>query len=308
MTFSQKMAQLGGVIRYEALMQFRRRTILVLGLFFIIGAVGLTSMLQSGNMGVATQEILQVEFEGENVTLISRMTETGEIVRQTMATDSEQGSWIPRWYGDVDFPQVMTTWRIFAVLSASLLLILIAVPPMLSEVIPLDKHYQVREVMDASPLARSTYLIGKVAGTWLGIGAVTLICAILFGVYSWVTYGAFELWTYARFWLVIVLPMALIITGFAVVVPAVARSRRVGVLMGIGLLVVSMLMAMALIPGTFLAGLFSPQTAAARTASYEEIVAGMLNSLLANLFPYAVALLVVSVIVWAWMRFKESYA
>lgn len=308
MTFAQKMGQLGGVIRYEALIQFRRRTIILFGVFFLIGSIGLTSMLQSGNMGMATQEILRVEFEGENIEMTYRIPATGETRIETFPIDSDQGRWIPRWYGDVDFPQVMATWKTFAVLSASLVLLVVAAPPMLAEVIPLDKQYRMRELMDVTPLERSTYLMGKLLGTWLGIGVAIVVCAILFGVYAWGSMGVFDVWTYARFWLLIVLPLALIITGFAVVVPAIANSRRIGILIGMGLLVLSVRMAMSIVPGSFMVSLFAPSQSGSLDATYEEIVAGMFTSLLGHTAPYAVLLVIVTVIIWAWMRFKESYA
>jgi len=47
-----------------------------------------------------------------------------------------------------------------------MILIVLLLPLMVAEIIPLDRQYRVREVIDATPISESLYVAGKLLSVW----------------------------------------------------------------------------------------------------------------------------------------------
>ena len=48
--------------------------------------------------------------------------------------------------------------------------LLVLYGPIMADVVPLDRHYGVRELLDSLPLSRAAYLLGKLLGMALALG------------------------------------------------------------------------------------------------------------------------------------------
>ena len=116
----------------------------------------------------------------------------------------------------------------FVVLAALFLL-----PMILSEVIPLDDQYQIREFMTALPLAAWVYLAGKLLAFWsvvlLGLGLIALIsCGLI-----WTQYGPLDLSVLLSFWIGGYGLLALFSTQMGIMLAVGQPTRRQAILPGI---------------------------------------------------------------------------
>ncbi len=296
------LSQFGGMIRYEMLMQFRRRAIIVLCVFFLVGALGLTTLIDSQRSVV--NRIASVRFDGDTTIITTIDARTQEEYEQHV--DNTQ-NFIPRWYAEVDFLVVQSTFEAFNVLAPSLMILLIAIMPMLSETIPLDRQFKVRELLDTMPLPRVTYLLGKLVSVWIGLMIGIVVVGVLYGIYVASRYGALDMWTYVRYWLFLMLPCSLIGAGYAVIVPTFAQSRRGGVLVGLFLIPLGVYIAITVIAGTYINNVFfNRNNVGELNLGYQDLVARMFSDTFTAFVPFIPLLLIVGIVMWAFLRFRAA--
>lgn len=111
--------------------------------------------------------------------------------------------------------------------------VLVAVPVLISEVMPLDQQYGVYACLQALPLTRRDYLAGKVLGAWAGLTAAMLVAGIVIGLAGWLSFGPFDLVLWASMWSLGLLVYALFTSGFSVLLAATQPNRRRAVLVGL---------------------------------------------------------------------------
>lgn len=116
---------------------------------------------------------------------------------------------------------------------ALLATILVAIPIILTEVIPFDRQYRVLDCLRALPLAHRTYLLGKVAGTWLGLLVVMALVCMMIGLAGWLLIGAFDLALWLTLWISGLLLFTLFAGAFSVLLAAGQPNRRRAVLVGL---------------------------------------------------------------------------
>lgn len=172
----------------------------------------------------------------------------------------------------------------------------------LNEGIPLDSTYKVRELLDAAPISRFTYLAGKVLAALLLVLGASLIGAVVTAALAWATLGAFDLTMFTVFWLGFGLPMLLGMTMLAVLLTSPLRTRR-GAVIG-SLVIMPIVLILVSLAITGLAGivvfvhpayglLLFIQEAASAQAIVSERIASFLPILAAALIvPWAFALAV----------------
>jgi hypothetical protein len=106
------------------------------------------------------------------------------------------------------------------------LALLPTVPPVVAEVIPMDRQAEVRELLDALPLRPGVYLLGKLLAVWVGILLGLAAAAALLGLAGWLVDGPFSLREYAAVWGIGVVPMALYVAGVSTLLAAGQPTRR----------------------------------------------------------------------------------
>ncbi|MFN8374786.1 MAG: hypothetical protein U0694_18145 [Anaerolineae bacterium] len=188
-----QMTQIGAIMRCEMRMQWRRRGIIVLTFVLLVIVVGLMLLLTS-----------------EDFIVIDRM-------RAMLAPV-------------VDEVQVHTMAAIYVVLIA-LMAFGVAVPVMTTETLPLDHEYRVTDTLWSLPLARGTYLLGKLLAVWASLLLGLLVCCALSALILWFRLGALDLIGYGLLWLVGVLPMTLFSSALGVLLGSTQSSRRRAVLL-----------------------------------------------------------------------------
>jgi len=185
-----RLAQLGGIIRYEALIQWRRRGVPTLMLVF--AAILLLVELAVGQMG----RRLNAESAAAG------MVATSEIARA-------QGT-IGMYYA----------WPV------ALLLMILAVPPIVADTIPRDRQESVSELIHSLPVGHSTFLGGKLLGGWAGLfGGLAGVMA-LSGCAGRLLIGPYNLTTYVQLWSMGILPLAMFSSGIGILLASGQPTRR----------------------------------------------------------------------------------
>jgi pimeloyl-ACP methyl ester carboxylesterase len=134
------------------------------------------------------------------------------------------------------FPELVLLLRTDAAILANittLVLIVLLLPLTLSELIPLDQQYRVREILDALPLRPSLYLAGKLLSVWPALVAGLILAALVSGALAWHQNGPYQVGTLAAFWMTGLIPLALLSSQIAVLFSAGQPSRRRAILTGL---------------------------------------------------------------------------
>jgi hypothetical protein len=155
-----------------------------------------------------------------------------------------------------DRPDVLLLAGTNAALVASgitMIMIVLPLPLMVSEIIPLDRQYRVREVIDAAPLGKGLYLAGKMLSVWPVVVAGLAVAGVLNGLISWVLNGPFRIDVFAQFWLAGLIPLALFGTQMGVMLAAGRPDRRRAILASLLAIVATFVACLVLPAGQFLA-------------------------------------------------------
>jgi len=201
--------QLGAMLHYEFLLQWRRPTLLAL-VGGLIAVPILGAFLSKG------------QFSGYD-TVIAAGGPLLEQIRAQITTSMLTAVWLG--------------------VSMTLLLLL---PIVTADTIPRDRQVGVRELLDSLPVAPGAYLAGKILSLWVsllaGLGLVALAAGI---AWRWIV-GPFNLGIYAEMWLLGAVPLALINSALSVLLAAGQPTNRRAIFVGAGFAIFCLL---ALLPG-----------------------------------------------------------
>ncbi len=188
--------QLGAMIRYEMILVWRRRGLLIITLA-ILAITTLVLVSSKSQMENGRQQLVQAGLTAEDV---REKTTLGLL---------------PTYWG------VLFT------------ILLITLPIVLVDTIPIDRQTGVRELLDTMPLSNATYLTGKLLGVWAA--ALSAIVVVMFGsgLVWWLVLGPFEISYYLEVWLVGGIPGALINAGMIIFLVIGQAGRRPALLIGI---------------------------------------------------------------------------
>lgn len=114
----------------------------------------------------------------------------------------------------------------------TILLAVLILPMMVAEMVPLDRQYRVREVIDAAPIGAGLYLAGKMLSVWPLILIGLCVGGVLNGMLSWALNGPFHTHIFAFFWATGLIPLALFGTQMGVMLAAGQPNRRRAVVVG----------------------------------------------------------------------------
>lgn len=186
-----KWAQLGGIVRYEALIQWRRRGVLVL--MVVLAATLILVELSLGRMGRTLNAELMAE-EG--------LVATPEIIRAQGTVGMYYAWWV------------------------TMLLIILAVPPILADTIPRDRQAGVGELVRSLPVGHGIRLSGKLLAGWAGLAGGLACVMALSGLAGRLVIGPYLFGAYLLLWLVGLLPLALFTAGMSILLAAWQPNRR----------------------------------------------------------------------------------
>jgi hypothetical protein len=137
--------------------------------------------------------------------------------------------------------------------GTAMLMIILPLPLMVAEIIPLDRQYRVHEVIDAAPIGKGLYLAGKMLSVWPVVVTGLSIAGLLNGILSWILNGPFQVEILVQFWLAGLIPLALFGSQMGVMFAAAQPDRRRAILTGLLAIVATFLASLTLPAGQFLA-------------------------------------------------------
>lgn len=231
------LAQLRAIIHYETLLQWRSRSWYVVA----FGAVMLVIL------SLALSGVIRLDrpmFSRQSITLTEVYRafydpSTNEVMRQVfMVLNPEiilNGRDIAA-ITDAEIEQINATVIAFFTLWFCMMILMFATPVFMTEVIPRDQQYNVRPVLDSTPLTLATYLTGKVLSVWLNLSKIMLVALVTCGIFSVTLFGAFDVTLYLLACMAAFIPACLFAAALGVLVPAAAITRRRAMLVGILLL------------------------------------------------------------------------
>lgn len=121
---------------------------------------------------------------------------------------------------------------LLSVAPASLLLVLLALPPVVAETIARDRPYGIDELRDTLPLTPGVYLLGKVLGVWVCVIIMIVAVVALLWIAGQFVLGPIDLVPFARLWLTVIIPAALFVSALSVLLASRQTSRRRATLIG----------------------------------------------------------------------------
>lgn len=226
------MTQLFAIIRYELLMSWRRRLLPMLTVAFLLGLL-FTGAATDQSPSALDSSVIAVRVEG-GVTIVTRQTLEGGVSDE--ALDAETARSLPDWLIGINLDQAGNTLRGIVVIISASIIIIVAIIPFLSDIIPMDRQIKVRPLLDAAPLHRTVYLAGKVLSVWVGLSLSVLVCLIITQTLLYARYGAYDLGALLLLWALFVLPLVLLVSGGIVLATSWAGSRRAALLTAIALI------------------------------------------------------------------------
>ena len=184
-------SQLGGIIRYEILLQRRQRMVTVV-------------MLST----VALPIVMYVLFGQSNAAEIQR-------------------TWVTAGGISADAALQVTTRYVTLYTALPLYMITLLILPVISaDVIAKDRQHGVREVLDSLPLTGGTYLAGKVLSWGAGVLIGLVIAMIITGAALWFLIGPYHLTVFAAAWLAIGWGIGVINSTISLLLAAGQPTRR----------------------------------------------------------------------------------
>lgn len=231
------LAQIRAIIHYETLLQWRSRSWYVVtfgAVMLVIVSLALSGVIRLdrpmfGRQSITLTEVYRAFYDPS----------TNEVMRQVdKILDPEillEGRDIAA-ITDEEIEQVNATIIAFFTLWFCMLILMFATPVFMTEVIPRDRQYNVRAVLDSTPLTLTTYLTGKVLSVWFNLSKIMLVALVTCGLFSVILFGAFDTGLYLLACLAAFVPACLFAGALGVLIPAAAITRRRGMMVGILLL------------------------------------------------------------------------
>jgi pimeloyl-ACP methyl ester carboxylesterase len=199
-------AQLGAMLRYEFLLQWRGAVVPALAAAFMV-----TPMVGA---------FIELETFRGYQTALAHGTLAPAVAR-----------------ADITARLIPITWLGVALISTLML------PLAAANAIPRDREVGVRELLDALPLSPGVYLAGKLFGLWLSLFAGLVLAALVIGGVWRLMIGPFDMGLYTEMWLVNAALLVFINAGLSVLLAAGQPSTRRAILVG-GVVVLLALMGM----------------------------------------------------------------
>jgi hypothetical protein len=288
------------MIRYELLMAWRRRSLLVSTLFLMGGLALFAITFNTSGLQVGETQMIYLDDTVTPPMVTLQNMATGETT--TVPADQNTLEAVPTWLRNVDIQQASATFQVATILTILAQLLIILLLLMSAETFPLDKVYQVRELLDTAPLGKATYIIGKLGGLWAGLLLGLIASMLIFIPISQWRFGDIDLSVYLRTWFVLLILVSIFASGLGALAASGMGSRRGAVLVGLALMPVGVFV-FALIVGAFFVPLLNLSTV---TATYEAFSGQIITSVGQIMLAANLAMIGVGVLVWGLMRARDG--
>lgn len=272
--------QLRGIICYEALIQWRRRGVLVLSI--ILAAILILIQLGVGQMG----RRLAAEFAAEGMEI------TDEVTRA-------QGTLGMTYY----------TWPVV------LMVMILAVPVIVADTFSRDRQVGISELLRSMPVNPDTWLNGKLLGGWAGLLGGLAGVMILSGCMGRLLIGPYSIKTVIRLWGIGILSLALFSSGMSMLLAAGQPTRRRATFVGAAFSAYCVAM-LVTTTGTVWDALCLARPSVFLSLPGEYNPLSILSDLNMTTYPAfqvplaiglgALQVALAWLIVWAWMRWQEA--
>lgn len=284
-------AQLAAIARYEFLMAVRRRSLIILLVLFVLGILVFSLIAKETNASSAL-----------------RIKEVDGRVEYFQGDTPVPPEAIPAWMQGVDLAQWQGSSQVMIALLGSVVLVSIAIVMFMNESIPLDRQHRIRELLDALPLSRATYLGGKLVGAWFGVLVITFLSMLVsVGVFLAI-FNAFNITYFVMVWLLMIVPVIAINTSLAVLLTSWAGSRRSAILISLLVTPLALLVYSVALPSLGAVGVYVHPSYAMMVllqpdASSVNIVTERIRSAL----PLLISMPIISwLVAYGWQRFREA--
>ena len=192
---------------------------------------------------------------------------------------------------------VFMTW---SPVGATLALI---APVFMADIIPKDQQIGVRELLDALPISRGIYLVGKLLGAWLALFSSLAIVVIVVPIFWFLRVGPFDLLPYLEMWLFGGVSLVVINTGISIFLAAGQPNRHRAIIL-IVLIVAAFLFVGNLdlekdtlgpVRGPIILYFLDLDVDVSAQLFWQTVVVGLAQ------------LVVIGAAVWGWMRWQEAH-
>lgn len=200
------MNQLGAMVRYEFLMAWRRRSLVILWVLLLVGILSFALLMRDVNERTPVYDEVSSVLTGADA---------------------------PEWAQGIDPLVASHTITLGNLMIAGMIFYTVGVVLLMAEVIPLDRQFKVRELLDALPLSRATYLAGKIVSMWAGLLVGALLIGLIAAPLVWLILGAYDLRVFAALWIALLVPQSFVASALTMLAASFVGSRRAAVMVGL---------------------------------------------------------------------------
>ncbi len=272
------MYKLSAIARYELLMAWRRRSLPILWLMLVLSSLAFALVI------APQAHSPQYLFIDPAVRAAADSSGwTAEAITMTTQESSQ--------------------------LLALMLVFNLALVLIVSETIPLDRQFRVRELLDALPINRTAYLGGKVLSVLGGVTLIVLTGGAMSMIVQRLMLGDLDLRVIALLWLALALPVCWANGASSVLASAFRDSRRIAVTFSLLMLPLFFLILWdGLLNLTFVSGLIHPVYIRSITSlmNGESPTVEIVVHLAIGLTLLAGITLLVWTLVWALLRVQDA--
>jgi hypothetical protein len=298
------------MVRYESRMQWRSGNWKVLAFGYFIMAVAITFfMVNASNSTEGAYPFSRANLVDQYRYIYhydqSVQTETTELAGVARVAD-----WLPEGaeaVTDGQIHQVAATIIIVQAMGIGLMFMMVALPIMMSDAVPLDHKLNMLDLLKSCPLLLWVYLGGKVINVWLNtfklaVVGLLLICGIALVTTGWFDPAVIVIKMFAGN-----LVLMLFAGTVAVLVPSLVASRRAALMVGI--LMIPFIL-IAFVDGIMtlddMVGIINPLYRFSSLMQNPHLLSGeLLTRILSAYAVGGVILLVVAVFTWSIQRLQR---
>ena len=200
------MRQIGAMVRYELLMAWRRRSLLILWLLLLAGVVGSALMIESSRRDQPYMD---------------------QVIEDSVGANTPAGA------GEINVLEAANTFALINILIAGMVIYSVGVTLMMGEIIPLDRQFKVRELLDTLPLSRTVYLGGKLLSAWAGLLLGIIIIGVICALAARLILGVYDVRVFLAMWIIMLVPSSFVASALSLLSSSPFSSRRTAVLMGL---------------------------------------------------------------------------
>ncbi len=190
-------------------------------------------------------------------------------------------------------------------------------PVIISDTVPKDRQFGVRELLDTLPVSRGVVLLGKLLGVYAAVLSGLAVIMLITGALDLLLFGEVNVSSFLEIWLVGTTGMVILNGGLGVLLPATQPNRRRAVVLVIAVLILSFALSGSGFESGSMDTYFNPirpsiimyyLTGVAGTFGGSAVSQFTREDVWLSIGAGLVELVVIGLAVWGWSRWHESRA